>query len=392
MADDTQDTTKCTPPFMHRVSQGSTQIQESREDIRKILANGNGRYGRVIVFIGPCSVHSTEATLNYAKLLARAAATHRDDLLVVMRVYIEKPRTTVGWKGFVHDPDLSESVADSSTRVADLSKGLWLSRQLMLDITQLGLPVVTEVLTPLVVPFIDDLLCCGVIGARTTESQTHRELASGLDMPVGFKNGTDGSLDVATNAMVSAAGPHSLITVNDHGQMIQQRTNGNESTFLILRGGRSGPNYSEDHTYSASAAVTKAGHGQPGVVVDCSHGNSNKDYRNQAQVATSIAGQIAKGAPVVGVMIESNINEGRQDIASAATPEGLKYGVSVTDGCVGWQETEVILKLLASAVQKHRRQRHDCDFDIQPLGNELQAKSEEIEVHVEELVFVDKRI
>lgn len=336
-----------------------SHILLQREAIRAILTNQISRDDRLLVFVGPCSVHSIDATLHYARLLAQATQVLSTELLIVMRVYIEKPRTTVGWKGLVHDPELRQSSPNGSIGAQDLVNGLIRSRELMLEVTKLGLPIVTEVLTPLVVPFIDDLLACGVIGARTTESQTHRELVSGLDMPIGFKNGTDGSLDVAVHAMAASSVPHTVLTVNYRGQMVQQCTSGNDSTFVILRGGRNGPNYSADHIRKASAAVVSTGRGSSGVVVDCSHGNSEKDYRNQSRVAAAVAVQVAQGAPVVGLMIESNIHEGRQDACGPATLDKLKYGVSITDGCVGWHETESVLRMLAVAVRE-RRQIRGC--------------------------------
>lgn len=220
-----------------------------------------------------------------------------------MRVYVEKPRTTIGWKGLVHDPDLTQSQASR------LDKGLHASRSIMASVASLGLPVATEMLSPLVVPFVDDVVSLGVVGARTTESQTHRELASDVPFPVGFKNGTDGGLGVALDAMRAAATPHTLLGVDEHGALVQRLSASNQDTFIVLRGGKSGPNYGPEHVRRAEAAMKQAGR-RPVLVVDASHGNSNKDYRNQAKVAACVGEQIAAGAEIAGIMIESNIQAG----------------------------------------------------------------------------------
>lgn len=221
-----------------------------------------------------------------------------------MRVYIEKPRTTVGWKGLVHDPDLTQSTE------SNLIKGILLSRHIMLSVAKTGLPIVTEILSPLLAPFIQDVLSIGVVGARTTESQTHRELSSDMSMPMGFKNGTDGTLKVAIDAMTAASRPHTILGVDDSGHLVPRVSSGNADTFVILRGGSCGPNYSSEHVRDAEVALRKSGK-DARVVIDCSHGNSSKDYRNQGKVAASIAAQVSAGSNITGVMIESNINEGR---------------------------------------------------------------------------------
>lgn len=229
-----------------------------------------------------------------------------------MRVYVEKPRTTVGWKGLVHDPELTQS-----PRSARLDRGLHASRSVMARVAALGLPVATEVLSPLVVPFVDDVVSLGVVGARTTESQTHRELASDVPFPVGFKNGTDGGLAVALDAIEAAGTPHTLLAVDEHGALVQRLSAGNDATFVVLRGGKSGPNYGPEHVRRAEAAMRQAGR-RPALVVDASHGNSNKDYRNQAKVAASVGEQVAAGAEIAGIMIESNIHAGECVLIAAA--------------------------------------------------------------------------
>ncbi|KAG6010751.1 hypothetical protein E4U21_004139 [Claviceps maximensis] len=332
-----------------------------------------------MVIVGPCSIHDVDTALHYASLLSNAAELFRRELLVVMRVYVEKPRSTVGWKGLVHDPDYAaaapaqprrnrdrdRSRTGSSTgkRHAELNKGILVSRRVMLDVARRGLPVATELLNPLLAQYFDDVASLGVIGARTTESQTHRELVSSMPMPVGFKNGTDGSLKVATDAMISASQPHTVVGLDGHGHIAYHMSAGNPDTFVILRGGSKGPNFEAEPVACALAELRRAGR-TPAVVVDCSHGNSMKDYRNQAAVASCLAEQIATGVPIRGVMIESNIHPGRQDVAeeeeeqgdAATSPKRIQYGVSITDGCIGWPETSTILAKLAAAV-KIRQQK-----------------------------------
>jgi len=264
-----------------------------------------------MVIVGPCSIHDTVAALEYASLLAEAAERHRDELFIVMRVYVEKPRSTVGWKGLLHHPDHAQDLGNTQyDTLPDLNRGVSVSRQIMLDVASKGLPVATELLNPLLVHYFEDIVSVGVIGARTTESQTHREMASCMPMPVGIKNGTDGGLKVAIDAMTASSRPHTVVGVDDDASLAYHISPGNPSTFMILRGGSKGPNYSAEHIQETQAALTKAGM-KPNVVVDCSHGNSNKDYRNQTKVAACLAEQIAVGASITGVMIESNINEGK---------------------------------------------------------------------------------
>lgn len=279
-------------------------ISHDRHTIQSILSNVQ-KDDRILVVVGPCSIHDYEGAMDYATRLSTLSVRLQRDLVVVMRVYIEKPRTTVGWKGLVHDPDLTQAMASQA-----LDRGLYLSRVIMLSVASLGLPVATEMLSPLVMPFLEDAVSLGIIGARTTESQTHRELASDMPFSVGFKNGTDGCLRVAFDAMKAAARPHSLLTVDEHGSLLQHVSVGNKSTFVVLRGGTHGTNYSPEHVEKATSAMVDAAL-QPAIMVDCSHGNSNKDYRNQAIVAGCVGDQIAAGADIAGVMIESNIHGGQ---------------------------------------------------------------------------------
>jgi 3-deoxy-7-phosphoheptulonate synthase len=270
---------------------------------------------------------------------------YAEDLLIVMRSYLEKPRTTVGWKGLINDPDIDNTF--------QINKGLRVSRQLFLDLTERGMPLASEMLDTISIQFLADLLSVGAVGARTTESQLHRELASGLSFPVGFKNGTDGSLDVAIDAIGAVKHPHHFLSVTKPGLVAIVGTVGNEDCFVILRGGKKGTNY--DH---ASIQEAKAALGEKGLrkrlMVDCSHGNSLKDHKNQPKVASDLAAQIEQGEEgIMGVMIESNINEGSQKVPKEGKA-GLKYGVSITDACIGWEVTVSVLETLATAVRKRR--------------------------------------
>lgn len=283
-------------------------VLRSRDAITDLLSHQT-KY-RLIVVVGPCSIHDTDAALDYASLLAAAAKKHHRELLIVMRVYIEKPRSTVGWKGLIHEPDHAQALELSQPgSKPNLNKGVFASRQIMLNVAQMGLPVATELLNPLLAYFFDDIVSLGVIGARTTESQTHREMASDMPMPMGFKNGTDGGLKVAIDAMKAASQPHTVVGVDEEASLAYHLSSGNKDTFVILRGGTHGPNFSPEHIMEAERELFRAGK-KPNLVVDCSHGNSMKDYRNQGTVAACLADQIATGAPITGVMIESNINEG----------------------------------------------------------------------------------
>jgi 3-deoxy-7-phosphoheptulonate synthase len=301
-----------------------------RSAVKNIL---DFRDQRKFIVVGPCSIHDVDAALEYAHRLKALADRVSDKLLLIMRVYFEKPRTTVGWKGLINDPDLNDSF--------HVEKGFQIGRQLLLDITKIGLPTATEALDPIVPQYIGDLVAWAAIGARTTESQTHREMASGLSMPVGFKNGTDGSIKVALNALQSAMQPHNFLGINQQGQVSVFRTTGNDYGHVILRGGEGQPNYDPVSVAQVEEALKKANM-QPRIVIDCSHGNSNKDYRLQPVVMESVIQQVVAGNnSIVGLMLESHLSEGGQSIPADLSQ--LQYGVSVTDKCIGWAETERII-------------------------------------------------
>jgi 3-deoxy-7-phosphoheptulonate synthase len=306
------------------------KILSYRAQIRNIL---DFQDRRKFMVVGPCSIHDTKAAIEYAHRLKELSDRVSDKLLLIMRVYFEKPRTTVGWKGLINDPDLDDSF--------DVEKGMSVGRQLLLDITEIGLPTATEALDPIVPQYIGDLIAWAAIGARTTESQTHREMASGLSMPVGFKNGTDGSIKVALNALQSAMQPHNFLGINQQGQVSVFQTTGNAYGHVILRGGEGKPNYDSVSVAEVETALKKAGMA-PRIVIDCSHGNSNKDYRLQPIVMESVIQQIINGnTSMVGLMLESNLAEGSQSIPADLSQ--LQYGVSVTDKCINWLETERII-------------------------------------------------
>jgi 3-deoxy-7-phosphoheptulonate synthase len=295
---------------------------------------------RLLVVVGPCSIHDDEAAREYGARLAARAAVHADDLHVVMRTYFEKPRSTVGWKGLINDPGLDGSF--------DVARGLRTARALMLDLARLGLPLGCEFLDPITPQYLADLVAWGSIGARTAASQVHRQLASGLSMPVGIKNGTDGDVAVAVDAIGAAGAPHAFMGVTPEGLAGLITTTGNPDAHLILRGGSSGPNHDAASVADAVARLRTAGH-EGRVVVDASHGNSGKDHRRQPGVVADLAGQVARGGPVAGVMIESFLAEGRQEIG----PDMVR-GRSVTDACVGWDTTVGLLDELAGAVRARR--------------------------------------
>ncbi len=306
------------------------KILSYRSQIKNIL---DFQDRRKFIVVGPCSIHDTKAAIEYAHRLKQLSDRVSDKLLLIMRVYFEKPRTTVGWKGLINDPDLDDSF--------DVEKGMQVGRQLLLDITEIGLPTATEALDPIVPQYIGDLISWAAIGARTTESQTHREMASGLSMPVGFKNGTDGSIKVALNALQSAMQPHNFLGINQQGQVSVFQTTGNAYGHVILRGGESKPNYDSVSVGAVETALKKAGMA-PRIVIDCSHGNSNKDYRLQPIVMESVIQQIVNGnTSTVGLMLESHLSEGSQSIPTDLSQ--LQYGVSVTDKCINWAETERII-------------------------------------------------
>ena len=302
-----------------------------------------GKNDRLVVVVGPCSIHDTSAALDYAARLKDQADQYAAELVVVMRTYFEKPRTTVGWKGLINDPDLDGSFA--------INRGLRVARKFLRDVVGIGLPTATEFLDPISPQFVADLVSWGAIGARTTESQVHRELASGLSMPVGFKNGTDGGMQIAVDAVRSAASPHSFLSVTKQGLAAIVQTNGNPHCHVILRGGKSGPNYSAQHVGEAVAKLEKSGL-RPMLMVDCSHANSAKDHSRQPIVAADLAQQIAAGnRALFGIMIESFLTEGRQDVKTGSS---LNYGQSITDACIGWDQTAPVLAELAEAVVKRR--------------------------------------
>lgn len=312
------------------------RVEGQREAIRAIL---DGRDDRLLVVVGPCSIHDPKAARDYAERLAALAHQVEDRLLLVMRVYVEKPRTTVGWKGLAYDPGLEG--AD------DMATGLTLSRSLMREIVALGLPVATELLQPMLAPYLDDLLAWTAIGARTTESQIHRELASGLGAVVGFKNGTDGGVQVAIDAIHASAHPHHHPAIAADGRPVMRRTPGNPHTHVVLRGGHGEPNFRAPEVAACRRALQEAGLA-PRIMVDCSHANSRKDHRRQGEVLLDVLGQrLAGDTGLVGVMLESHLHEGKQPLK----PGALRYGVSVTDACLGWETTE---HLLVTAAERLR--------------------------------------
>lgn len=305
-------------------------VLRARKEIEAILA---GQDNRKFIVVGPCSIHDIKAAEEYSKRLKVLSERVKDKLLLIMRVYFEKPRTTVGWKGLINDPDMDDSF--------HIEKGLLIARSLLLKLAELGLPTATEALDPIVPQYIDELIAWSAIGARTTESQTHREMASGLSMPVGFKNGTDGSIEVALNALQSARIPHHFLGINQKGQVSIFKTTGNAYGHVILRGGNRQPNFDAANVKVAEEKLKDANL-LPRIVIDCSHGNSNKDYQLQASVLENVIQQIMDGnTSIVGMMLESNLHEGNQPIPSNL--EQLKYGISVTDKCIGWEETEKII-------------------------------------------------
>jgi len=306
-------------------------VAGARDTARRILA---GEDDRLLVVVGPCSIHDPEAALDYARKLAALGEEISDRAVLVMRVYFEKPRTTIGWKGFINDPHLDDS--------CDLAHGIALARKLLLDVLDLGLPAATEFLDPIIPQYIADLISWAAIGARTTESQTHRELASGLSMPVGFKNGTDGSVQTAIDAMKSSRAPHSFLGIDQDGATSIVKTTGNPDGHVVLRGGRDGANYYPAQVAEAVKNLTAANL-PTALMVDCSHANSGKDPMRQAEVWQNILEQRRAGRrELVGAMVESNLSGGNQPLSSGRT--GLRYGVSITDGCLDWETTERLLR------------------------------------------------
>ncbi len=318
----------------------ASTVASARSAIHKIL---KGTEDRLLVVIGPCSIHDTKAAREYAGRLLALRNELSDSLEIVMRVYFEKPRTTVGWKGLINDPHMDSSF--------DINDGLRIARKLLLEINDTGLPAAGEFLDMITPQYVADLMSWGAIGARTTESQVHRELASGLSCPVGFKNGTDGTIKVAIDAINAAGAAHCFLSVTKWGHSAIVNTSGNSDCHIILRGGRE-PNYSAHHVKAVKDGLAKASLPAQ-IMIDCSHANSSKQFKKQMEVGADVCGQISAGEnSIMGVMIESHLVEGNQNLESGVE---LVYGQSVTDACIGWEDTETLLRQLANAVQDRRR-------------------------------------
>ncbi|MEY4758380.1 MAG: hypothetical protein RJA34_3278 [Pseudomonadota bacterium] len=320
-----------------------TLISDTRHHIRNIMA---GKDDRLLVVIGPCSIHDPAAAMDYARQLKEQRIKYADTLEIVMRVYFEKPRTTVGWKGLINDPYLDESFR--------IDEGLRIARQLLIDINRLGLPAASEFLDVISPQYLGDLIAWGAIGARTTESQVHRELASGLSAPIGFKNGTDGNIRIATDAIQAAAGGHHFLSVHKNGQVAIVQTNGNKDCHVILRGGKA-PNYDAESVAAACADLVKAKL-PPTLMVDCSHANSSKQHEKQLDVARDVAAQVAGGSSsVFGLMVESHLKAGAQKFTPGKDDAAqLEYGKSITDACLGWDSSMDVLEILSQAVLARR--------------------------------------
>ncbi|NEQ30882.1 MAG: 3-deoxy-7-phosphoheptulonate synthase [Leptolyngbya sp. SIO4C5] len=330
------------PAFIHHelpmTDAAAAVVAETRDRIRNILYNEDRR---LLVVVGPCSIHDVDAAYEYGQKLAVLRSELADQLEIVMRVYFEKPRTSIGWKGLINDPHLDDSY--------DINTGLRLARKLLLDLAHSGLPAATELLDPITPQYIADVIAWTAIGARTTESQTHREMASGLSMPIGFKNNTDGSLQAAINAMLAASQPHHFLGINHHGLASIVATTGNPDCHLVLRGGKNGPNYAVEQVEQAAQALIKQ-RLNPRIMVDCSHANANKDHNRQVAVLQNIAEQIEAGSRhLLGVMVESHLVAGKQAIQQDRNQ--LVYGQSITDACVDFETTETMLRNLAKAVK-----------------------------------------
>ncbi|GAB0175067.1 MAG: 3-deoxy-7-phosphoheptulonate synthase AroG [Candidatus Altimarinota bacterium] len=321
-----------------------TQVSDTRSAASRII---HGKDDRLIVVVGPCSVHDPAGAIEYARNLAEERKRYKDTLEIIMRVYFEKPRTTVGWKGLINDPYLDETYK--------IDEGLRIARQLLLEINRLGVPAGSEYLDVISPQYIADLIAWGAIGARTTESQVHRELTSGLSSPVGFKNGTDGNIKIALDAILAASKGHHFLSVHKSGKVAMVQTTGNLDCHLILRGGKN-PNYSAQHVLSAAEQLMAAGLYGSRIMIDASHGNSQKNHENQLKVVDNISEQIGSGSRHIGgVMIESNLEAGAQKFTPGKDdPQGLIYGQSITDACVGWEETLKMLKTLSKSVEKRR--------------------------------------
>ncbi|WP_347332843.1 3-deoxy-7-phosphoheptulonate synthase [Marinimicrobium locisalis] len=320
-------------------------VTQGRETIRNIL---DRKDHRIFVVIGPCSIHDVEAAKDYAKRLKKLADEVSDTIYVVMRVYFEKPRTTTGWKGLINDPYLNDSFK--------IEEGLHIGRRLLLDIAEEGLPAATEALDPISPQYLQDLISWSAVGARTTESQTHREMASGLSGAVGFKNGTDGSLTVAINALNSVSSPHRFLGINTEGRVSIVHTRGNQYGHVVLRGGNGKPNYDSVSVAMCEQELEKAGVAPANIMVDCSHANSNKNHELQPLVMDNVANQIMEGnQSIVGLMVESHIGAGNQKIPEDL--KDLKYGVSITDACIDWETTERAVKEMRDKIKDHLKKR-----------------------------------
>ena len=331
-----------TPEQLKQALPMSAGVHDTLTDSRQVIEDILDRKDhRIFVVVGPCSIHDPAAAIDYARRLKTLAAELSDTLYIVMRVYFEKPRTTVGWKGLVNDPHLDDSFK--------IEEGLHIGRKLLLDILELGLPASTEALDPISPQYLQDLISWTAIGARTTESQTHREMASGLSSAVGFKNGTDGGLTVATNALNSVAKPHRFLGINRQGQVSVFTTKGNPYGHIVLRGGSAGPNYDSVHIRLCEEALDKAGVPR-NIMVDCSHANSNKQPELQPLVVENVANQILEGnESIIGLMVESNLKAGNQSIPDNL--DDLEYGLSITDGCIDWETTETCLRDMRDRVR-----------------------------------------
>jgi 3-deoxy-7-phosphoheptulonate synthase len=311
-------------------------VASSRHAIEDILT---GRDRRRVVITGPCSLHDEEATLEYARRLRKLQEDTAEKLLLVMRTYFEKPRTTLGWKGLLYDPRLDGSY--------DIDNGIRISRRILTEISTIGLPAATEFLDPIVPQYLADFVSWAAIGARTSESQIHRQMASGLSMPIGFKNATDGNLEIALDAIRAALSSHSFLGIDRHGKVIIAETRGNKYGHLVMRGGSSGPNYTSEYVAFAEVLLRKA-QIPNGIIIDCSHANSHKNHKRQRETLLDIADQIRTGnKSIAGIMLESFIKEGKQSIG---TPGGLQFGLSLTDSCIGWEETEELIRFFVEAV------------------------------------------
>ncbi len=325
-------------PITERVSK---TVAKTREDVSAAFC---GQDDRLVVVVGPCSIHDPKAAIEYANKLLVARQRLQKDLIIVMRIYFEKPRTTVGWKGLINDPNL-----DNSFRI---NHGLTTARELLLELGNMGVPVGSEFLDTIIPQYISDLVSWGAIGARTTESQVHRELASGLSMPIGFKNGTTGSIQIAVDAIRASYQPHHFLSVTKNGMAAIVATTGNDACHIILRGSSAGPNYEAEHVKKVKETLQQA-NVTTRVMIDCSHGNSNKQHDRQVIVAKDIAEQLSAGeTQVAGVMLESNLVEGNQKLISK---EDLTYGQSITDACISWEQTIPVLETLSAAVQQRRK-------------------------------------